>query len=51
VPLSTIDQRSAFIGEEAAALLVECITAKTPPPPKKVLVSPRLVMRESSQRK
>jgi LacI family transcriptional regulator len=51
IPLSTIDQRSAFIGEEAAAMLVECIEAKTAPPPRRVLVPPRLVVRESSRRK
>ena len=51
VPLSTIDQSSAHIGEAAAELLVECMEAKTPPPPKRILVAPRLVVRESSSRR
>jgi LacI family transcriptional regulator len=51
VPLSTIDQSSAQIGEEAAGLLVECMEAKTPPPPKHILIQPRLVVRDSSRRR
>jgi LacI family transcriptional regulator len=51
VPLSTIDQGSAFIGEAAASMLVECIDAKTPLAPKRVLVPPRLIVRESSLRR
>jgi LacI family transcriptional regulator len=51
VPLSTIDQSSSLIGETAANLLVECMEAKNPLPPKRVLIPPRLVARESSKRK
>ncbi len=51
VPLSTIDQGSAQIGESAAALLVECIEAKKPVPPRRILIPPRLIVRESSMRK
>jgi LacI family transcriptional regulator len=51
VPLSTIDQGSAFIGEAAAGMLAECMEAKTPPPPRRVLVPPRLVVRDSSRRR
>ncbi len=50
VPLSTIDQSSSGIGETAAALLQHCIEAKTPLPPKRILIPPRLVVRESSRR-
>lgn len=50
VPLSTIDQGAAQIGETAARILVECMGAKTPPPPKCVLIPPRLVVRDSSRR-
>jgi LacI family transcriptional regulator len=50
VPLSTIDQSSTAIGETAADLLVECMETKTPLEPKRILVAPRLVVRESSQR-
>ena len=50
VPLSTIDQGSALIGEKAAELLVECIEAKRPVPPRRVLIPTRLIPRESSRR-
>ena len=48
VPLSTIDQSSASIGETAAELLVQCIESKTQAPFKRILMAPRLVARESS---
>ena len=51
VPLSTIDQSSSLIGETAADLLVECIEAKNPVSPRRVLIPPRLIARESSERK
>ena len=51
VPLSTIDQSSGVIGETAAQLLSECMESKTALPPKKIFIAPRLVVRESSQRK
>ena len=50
VPLSTIDQSSALIGETAAELLVSCIESKTPAPAKRILIAPKLVVRESSRR-
>jgi LacI family transcriptional regulator len=51
VPLSTIDQSSSLIGETAAHLLVECIEAKKPVSTRRILIPPRLIVRESSQRK
>ena len=51
VPLSTIDQSSSLIGETAADLLVECIEAKNPVSPRRVLIPPRLIARESSKQK
>ena len=51
VPLSTVDQSSSLIGETAAELLAHCMQARTPPPPKRILIPPRLVVRESSRRK
>jgi LacI family transcriptional regulator len=51
VPLSTIDQSSAEIGERAAELLSECMDAKTPPPPRRILITPRLVVRDSTLRR
>ena len=50
VPLSTVDQGARQIGETAARILVECMRAKTPPPPRCVLMTPRLVVRDSSRR-
>lgn len=51
VPLSTIDQSSALMGETAADLLLNCMEAKTRPRPRRVLIPPRLVVRESSRRR
>jgi LacI family transcriptional regulator len=50
VPLSTIDQSSSELGEKAADLLAECMDAKTPPPPSRILIQPRLVARDSTRR-
>jgi LacI family transcriptional regulator len=50
VPLSTVDQSSSLIGERAAELLSQCIDAKTPPPPQRIFLPPRLVVRDSSRR-
>lgn len=50
VPLTTIDQGAGQIGEMAARILVDCMRAKTPPPPKCILIPPRLVVRDSSSR-
>jgi LacI family transcriptional regulator len=50
VPLSTVDQSSSLIGERAAELLAECMEAKVRPEPKRVLIPPRLVVRDSSRR-
>jgi LacI family transcriptional regulator len=51
VPLSTIDQSSTLIGEKAADLLMECIEAKKPLSARRTLITPLLIVRESSQRK
>jgi LacI family transcriptional regulator len=51
VPLSTIDQRSAVIGETAGEMLAQSMRAKTMAPPKRVLITPRLIARESSLRR
>ena len=50
VPLSSIDQQSAAIGERAGKLLLSVIEAKVPPQPKSVILDPRLVERESTRR-
>jgi LacI family transcriptional regulator len=51
VPLSTVDQRSSVIGETAGELLARSMEAKIPSPPERVLITPRLVVRESSLRR
>ena len=51
VPLSSIDQQSAAIGDRAGKLLLSIIGAKTPPQPKSIMLEPRLVARESTRRK
>jgi LacI family transcriptional regulator len=50
VPLSTIDQQSEAIGEQAARLALKFVESKKRPEPEAVLVTPRLVIRESSAR-
>jgi len=51
IPLSTVDQSSSVIGESAAELLAHCIEEKKPIPARRVLIPPRLIVRESSRRK
>lgn len=53
VPLTTVDQGTCQIGARAAALLMEQILLKRPTRstrPKQILISPRLVARESTLR-
>jgi LacI family transcriptional regulator len=51
IPLSTVDQGTTQMGEQAAALLLACMTSKTPRPPRQVVVAPRLIVRASSLRR
>jgi len=51
VPLSTVDQSSGLIGERAAELLSHCMDARKPPAPQKILIPPRLVIRDSRLRR
>jgi LacI family transcriptional regulator len=50
VPLTTIDQASEQIGKEAAALALELAGDGKRKPPRRVLLEPKLVVRESSSR-
>ena len=50
VPLSSIDQQSATIGERAAKLALLLMEAKTPPRPKSIILEARVVARASTQR-
>ena len=51
VPLSSIDQQSEQIGERAAKLALKLIDAKTESKPSAVLLTPKLIVRESSARR
>jgi len=48
VPLSSVDQQTARIGEEAARLALRLVEAKTPPPLETILLEPKLVVRAST---
>jgi LacI family transcriptional regulator len=50
VPLTTVDQGTSEIGKRAADLLLERIGSKRRLQPRKVLIEPRLVIRQSTQR-
>jgi LacI family transcriptional regulator len=50
VPLTTVDQGTSEIGKRAANLLLERIASKGPLRPRKVLIVPRLVVRQSTRR-
>jgi LacI family transcriptional regulator len=49
VPLSTIDQSSTAIGQQAADMLIKSITSKRKRPAKAVLIDPILIARESTR--
>ena len=51
VPLTSIDQDSSAIGRHAAELALSLVGADAPARPRTVLVSPKLVVRASTQRK
>jgi LacI family transcriptional regulator len=50
VPLSTVDQCTADMGQQAAQVLLESIAAKKPPKPRQIVIPPRLIVRASSLR-
>jgi LacI family transcriptional regulator len=50
VPLTTVDQGTSEIGKHAADLLLERIASKRALRPRKVLIVPKLVMRQSTRR-
>jgi LacI family transcriptional regulator len=50
VPLTTVDQGTCQMGARAAELLIERIGLKGSPRPRKILIPPKLVERESTRR-
>jgi LacI family transcriptional regulator, galactose operon repressor len=51
VPLSSIDQHSWQIGEEAARVTLGILNSKVPPKPETVVLQPELIVRGSTQRR
>jgi LacI family transcriptional regulator len=51
VPLSSIDQHSRQIGEEAARVALAILNSKTPPKPQTVVLQPELIVRRSTERR
>jgi LacI family transcriptional regulator len=51
VPLSSIDQHSRRIGEEAARLAITILNSKAPRKPETVVLRPELIVRKSTQRR
>ena len=51
IPLSSIDQHSRQIGEEAAHLALAILNSKVPPTPKAIVLHPELVVRASTRRR
>jgi LacI family transcriptional regulator len=51
VPLSSIDQHSRKIGEEAARIALRILNSKMPPKPETLVLQPELIARESTQRR
>ena len=51
VPLSSIDQHSREIGQEAARIALGILNAKKPPAPETIVLKPDLVVRRSTQRR
>jgi LacI family transcriptional regulator len=50
VPLSSIDQHSRRIGEEAARIALAILKSKMPPKPETVVLQPELIIRGSTRR-
>jgi LacI family transcriptional regulator len=51
VPLSSIDQHSRRIGEEAARITLAILNSKVPPKPENVVLQPELIVRGSTLRR
>jgi LacI family transcriptional regulator len=51
VPLSSVDQRAAEIGERTARTIIGLLQKKTPARPRATILEPRLIVRASSQRR
>lgn len=50
VPLSSIDQDCALLGNRSAELALSLVQTKTPQPPKQIVLPPKLMARQSTNR-
>jgi len=50
IPLTSVDQQTAAIGQKAGALALQLIEARDPVPPQRILLDPKLVVRKSTER-
>ena len=50
VPLSSVDQQSVAIGQHAARLAINLVESGKRTPPKTILLEPKLIIRDSTQR-
>ena len=51
IPLSSVDQHSRQIGEEAAQIALAILNSKTTPKPQTVVLQPKVIVRQSTQRR
>jgi len=51
IPLSSIDQHSRQIGEEAARIALGILNSKVAPKPRTVVLQPKVIVRQSTQRR
>ena len=50
IPLTSVDQQTVAIGQKAGTLALQLIEAGEPVPPQRVLLEPKLIVRQSTQR-
>jgi LacI family transcriptional regulator len=50
IPLTSVDQQTMAIGQKAGMLALQLIEAGEPIPPRRILLEPKLVVRQSTQR-
>ena len=50
IPLTSIDQQATALGQKAGTLALRLIEAGEPVPPQRILLEPKLIVRQSTQR-
>jgi LacI family transcriptional regulator len=50
IPLTSVDQQTALIGQKAGKLALHLIESDEPVPPQRILLEPKLIVRQSTQR-